>query len=71
MPNLDGACHLVGTETSRADIDVFVCTVYNSLDPSDIGLYHAVASSVRVGNFDTEGRTFPADITLRHILHLL
>ena len=46
-------------------------TIDNCLDTLDIGLPHAVGTSVGVGNSDTKSYALVAKLTLSHPLHLL
>ena len=71
MLKSDGPLDLVGTEASGTCVHMARGTVYNGLDPLDIGFPGTIGTSVGVGNLNTKGNTLATKITLRHSLHLL
>ena len=71
MRQLNGTCNLTGTDTTGAGVNVARRAVNNRLYTLHIGLPSSVATNVRVGNLDSEGDTFSADVAFCHGLHLL
>ena len=67
--NSDWSCNLVGTETTRTNINGFRSTVYHGFDSSDIGLPCSVGFSVGVGHIVTEHNTFSANTAFCHDSH--
>ncbi len=67
--NSDCSCNLVGTETTRTNINGFRSTVYHGFDSSDIGLPCSVGFSVGVGHIVTEHNTFSANTAFCHDSH--
>lgn len=63
--------NLARAEAPAANMYRLVRAVYNSLYLPDIRLPHAVASPMRVADFDTEGYALATQIALCHFLHLL
>lgn len=60
-----------GAQAASAGINSARCAVYYRSNLLNIGLVGSVASSVRVGNLNSESYFFIADITFSHGLHLL
>lgn len=67
--NSDCSCNLVGTETTRTNINGFRSTVYHGFDSSDIWLPCSVGFSVGVGHIVTEHNTFSANTAFCHDSH--
>lgn len=67
--NSDCSCNLVGTETTRTNINGFRSTIYHGFDSSDIGLPCSVGFSVGVGHIVTEHNTFSANTAFCHDSH--
>ena len=63
---LDGAGNLAGTKATAANVNVAGLSVNDSLNSHNIGLPGSVRTSVRVGNFDSKGNSFVADIAFCH-----
>lgn len=67
----DSTDNLVRTQATGAGVNVAGGTVYNSLNPLNIGLPGAVAPPMGMGYLNTKGNAFAADVAFCHTLHLL
>ena len=58
-----------GAQAASAGINSARCAVYNRSNLLNIGLVGSVASSVRVGNLNSESDTLAADFTFSHYIY--
>ena len=63
---LQGTLHFAGTQTTGAGVDVTRRPCYNSLHTLDIGFPSPVASTMGMGNLDSESDTLTTDVALSH-----
>ena len=62
----DGPRDLTAAQAASARINVLRGTVDDGLDALDVGLPHAVGTTMRVAHLDTEGNALVTELTLRH-----
>ena len=62
----DGPRDLTAAQAAGARINVLRGTVDDGLDALDVGLPHAVGTTMRVAHLDTEGNALVTELTLRH-----
>ena len=58
-----------GAQAASAGVNSARCAVYNRSNLLNIGLVGSVASSVRVGNLNSESDTLAADFTFSHYIY--
>ena len=64
---LYGSGYLAASQTTGANGDLLIGTVYNSVDLSDVCLPGSSSLSVRVGDIVAEGNALSANTALCHI----
>ena len=62
----DSAGDFAGAQATSASVNMAGFTVNNSFYATDISFPGSVGTSVGMGNFDTKGNTFSAEITFCH-----
>ncbi len=66
----NSSLNLAGTQAARANVNGLGCTVYNSLNASDVGLPGSVGLSVRMGNSKSKLNCLSANAALCHFYYL-
>ena len=62
----NSACYLAGTKTTGAGVDVARRPCYNSLYTLNVGFPSPIASTMGMGNLDSESDTLTTDVALSH-----
>jgi hypothetical protein len=63
---LQGTLHFTGTQTTGAGVDVTRRPCYNSLYTLNVGFPSPIASTMGMGNLDSESDTLTTDVALSH-----